>query len=266
MSKNSAIYLGDVRHARYRPRKHKLNYRVFSFLLDLDELADLDKNSRVFGYNRRAIFSFRDEDHGNGRPGELRQWVEDRLHQAGLPDQHMKIHILCYPRIFGYVFNPMTTYFCYGPDDELQAILYEVSNTYGERHTYVIPVAAGTTGRIRQSCAKDFYVSPFMPMSCTYHFQIEPPGDKLLLRIDLSDLEGPLFVATFAGKRQPFTDSILLRIFFSYPLMTLKVTLGIHWEALRLWLKGNPVYRHKDALRPVDSSIIKDDATAGKPH
>lgn len=268
MSVQSALFLGDVMHARLRPRRHKLHYRVFSLLLDLDELPALGAASRLFGHNRRAILSFWDKDHGDGETGGLRSWVEARLVEAGCFEVGMSLRVLCYPRILGYAFNPLTVYFCYAPDGRLRAILYEVRNTFGERHTYVIAVVGGETSPIRHGCAKELYVSPFLPMACFYRFHIEPPGEAILVRIDESDADGPLLVASFAGKRQPMTDRSLLGALLRYPLMTLKVTAGIHWEALRLWRKGVPVHRHQAADRPVASTIVTtrfEDATAHEP-
>ncbi|WP_018431231.1 DUF1365 family protein [Hoeflea sp. 108] len=256
MSGQSALFCGKVMHMRVRPRRHKLRYRVFSLLLDFDELEAVSAASRLFGYNRPAMLSFWDADHGDGSPGGLRAWIEARLREAGRLEEGMSIRVLCYPRILGYVFNPLTVYFCYASGGTLRAILYEVCNTFAERHTYVIPVEDGATGPVRQGCAKELYVSPFMPMSCFYRFHIEPPGENVLVRIDESDAGGALLVASFSGRRQPLTDRALLRALFRYPLMTLKVTLGIHWEALRIWWKGIPVHHHSAAASRVATTVV----------
>jgi DUF1365 family protein len=256
MSLRSALFSGTVTHTRLRPRRHRLHYRVFSLLLDLDEMPGVSVTSRLFGYNRCAILSFWDADHGDGSASGLRGWVEAQLAKADRLESGMRIRVLCYPRILGYVFNPLTVYFCHAPDGPLRAILYEVCNTFGERHTYVIPLDAGASGPIRQGCAKELYVSPFMPMSCFYRFHIEPPGDRVLVRIDESDAAGPLLAASFAGRRQELTDRALLGALFRYPLMTLKVTLGIHWEALRIWWKGIPVHRHNAAVQKISTTVV----------
>ena len=203
----SAIYAGDVVHARHRPRRHRLHYRVFSLLLDLDELPALARGSRLLGHNRAAIFSFWDKDHGDGGTGTLRPWVEARLCEAGLDLFRPRIAVLCYPRIFGYVFNPLTLYFCTDGSGTLRAVLYEVCNTYGERHTYVIPAAPGAGRLVRQRAEKRHFVSPFMPMHCTYDFAIRPPAESVLVRIDESDADGPLLLASFAATRRPLTDA-----------------------------------------------------------
>ena len=187
MSGQTALFLGDVMHARLRPRRHKLHYHVFSLLLDLDELPAISATSRLFGHNRRAVLSFWDKDHGDGGSGGLRAWIETRLREAGCHEAGMSLRVLCYPRILGYVFNPLTVYFCYAPNGTLRAILYEVCNTFGERHTYVIAVSGDRSGAIRHGCAKELYVSPFLPMECFYRFHIEPPDETILVRIEESD-------------------------------------------------------------------------------
>lgn len=260
MSSHSAIYAGHVLHVRSRPRKHSLRYSVFSLLIDLDEIGHLGKRLRLFGYNRAALYSVHDVDHGNGRKGELGAWVGERLAAAGLEGAGWKIRMLCYPRIFGYVFNPLTVYFCYRAEGDLAAVLYEVCNTFNERHTYVIPVEAAADGEIlRHRCAKEMYVSPFMPMNCEYNFRISPPGDDVTINIGENDPEGPLLFAAFTGKRRPLSDAGLLSMLLQYPLMTLKVMGGIHWEALKLWWKGVPIYRHKPAAARIASTIVVQD-------
>lgn len=260
MKLKSGLFIGKVMHMRLRPKRHSLNYRVFSLLLDIDELPQLDVSMRLFGYNRRALVSFYDRDHGHSINGGLRSWVEDRLAAAGLLAPQMSIYILCYPRILGYVFNPLTLYFCYDHDNRLNAILYEVCNTFGERHTYIIPVVGADCGPvtkpIQQSCAKDFYVSPFMPMNCFYNFHIEPPQEKILIRIDEEDTEGLLLVASFAGERSALNDRTLGSALLRHPLMTLKVSVGIYWEAFRLWKKGVTIHPHKAAEKAIASTVV----------
>jgi DUF1365 family protein len=251
---NSALYAGKVVHARLRPKRHKLTYRVFSLVLDLDEIKTLGRELKLFAHNSAAVFSFHDRDHGDGS-GDLRSWVEAQLGAAGIVLAAPKITLLCYPRIFGYVFNPITVWFCH-EGDELKVILYEVHNTFGERRTYVIRVAPGASA-IEQGCAKELYVSPFVPMDCAYAFHIKPPGENVLVAIDETDARGLLLKASFAGVRKPLTDRELLRALFAYPLMTLKVTAAIHWEALKLWAKGVPVLRHRAAPTRVATSIVE---------
>ena len=233
----SAIYTGVVAHKRLRPKRYKLSYRVFSLLLDLDELPDLPL--RWLAVNRRGLLSFHESDHGDG--GALRPWVAARLAEAGIGADG-PVRMLCYPRMLGYVFNPLTVYFCYRADGGLAAIIHEVHNTHGERHAYVL---GGGEGTVRHSCAKTFFVSPFMPMDCVYHFTISPPGESVSVGIVERDSAGTLLTATFSGERSELSDGGLLRAVFTHPLMTLKVTAAIHWEAVKLLLKGLRVYRHK---------------------
>ena len=248
----SALYAGVVVHARLRPRRHRLRYRVFSLLLDLDEIDVLSQRLRLFRHNRAGLFSFHDRDHGDGT--DLRGWIGRQLAAAGITLSDPKVSVLSYPRIFGYVFNPLTVWFC-RDGNTLRAIIYEVHNTFGERRTYVIPVAPGAT-RIEQAADKALYVSPFVPMECAYAFHIVPPGERVLIAIDETDAEGLLLKASFAGERRELTDSALLRAVFAYPLMTLKVTAAIHWEALKLWLKGVPSFRHEPAARRIATSTV----------
>ena len=248
----SALYAGVVMHSRLRPRRHRLRYRVFSLLLDLEELPVLNR-LRLFGHNRAAPLSFYDRDHGAG-DGDLKAWVATQLADAGIRLVEPRVQVLCYPRIFGYVFNPLTVYFC-SNGAELRAILYEVHNTFGEKRTYVVPVAYSGEW-IEQTCAKELYVSPFVPMGCTYRFSIVPPGERVLVGISENDRDGLLLKASFSGERRDFNDATLRRALFAYPLMTLKVTAAIYWEALRLWLKGVPYFVRKPAASRIATTIV----------
>ena len=251
----SAIYEGLVVHERLRPKHHRLSYRVFSLLLDIDELDTLDRKFRLFAYNRWAPLAFFDRDHGLADGSPLRPWVEARLKEAGLNVSSGAIRLLCYPRVFGYVFNPLSVYFCYDNNDCLQAILYEVCNTYKERHTYVIPVGEGNNKVIRQQVQKSMYVSPFISMETTYHFQILPPDAETSIGIRQEDSDGPLLVASFKGKREQISSETLTKTLIRFPLLTFKIIAGIHWEALRLWLKGIRFVIYKPAAQSVESSI-----------
>jgi DUF1365 family protein len=254
----SCIYTGAVMHRRTRPRRHKLAYDVTYFLLDLDELPALDSGITGFGYNRPNLFSFYDRDHGDGSGAPLRGWVESHLAKAGIDIHGGPIRLLCYPRMLGYVFNPISIYFCYRSDQSLAAILYEVTNTFHERHSYLMAVdgPADDTTILRHACAKELYVSPFIEMDMTYHFRIRAPGNGFALSIQEADAEGTLLFASFAGKREALTSANSLLSFMKFPLLTLKVIGGIHWEALKLWLKGVPLVHHpRPPAEPV--TIVK---------
>jgi uncharacterized protein len=256
MTLSSAFYEGIVIHERVRPKRHRLRYRVFSLLLDLDELPSLDRNLRLFGYNRGAVFSFFERDHGRRELTGLRDWVTDHLASAGIAVTGLSIRVLCYPRMFGYAFNPLSVFFCDGADGNLVAILYEVSNTFGEKHTYVLPAERGSSEVVRQTCRKEFFVSPFIEMSCAYKFRIVSPADKVSVAISQNDERGHLLSATFVGHRKPLSDATLARALVSHPLMTFKVIGGIHWEALRLWLKGIPMVPYRRASQSVGASVV----------
>ena len=235
----SALYAGEVTHVRLIPRRHRLRYRMFQVLLDLDEGPALAARSRLFGWNRPALFSFQERDHGDGRPADLKAYVLETLAEAGIDLAGGRVAILCMPRILGHVFNPLSVYYCRRADGSLAAMLYEVNNTFGQRHSYLIPVAGDGDRDIRQACAKAFYVSPFMDMAMTYAFRLTEPGETLSTAIQGRDGAGRLLIAAaFAGARRRLDDRTLSWAFAAFPLLTLKVVAAIHWEAARLALKG----------------------------
>ena len=234
---HSGLYGGSVMHHRLRPKEHRLRYSIFYLLLDLDEIDALADKLRLFSHNRFNLFSFHDRDHGEGARKSPRERIERQLQEAGV-DAGGPIRLLTMPRILGYAFNPLSIYFCHRPDGSLCAILYEVNNTFGQRHNYLIAVAPGTKGPIRQESRKAFYVSPFMTTDMVYSFSIVPPGKDVSVSVIGRDDSGPLIVAKLAAVRQELTDAVLARAFFVYPLLTFKVIAGIYWEALLIWLKG----------------------------
>jgi len=237
---NSCIYTGNVMHHRQAPVQHRFNYRVFSLLIDLNELAELNR-LKLFSVNSFNLFSFHEKDHGQGT-GQLIQEIRAVLSKRGFAAENFNIKLLCYPRILGYTFNPLSVYFCYDNQGHLRVILYEVSNTFGSRHTYLIEVH-GNPDIVRQGCSKQMYVSPFMPMDTGYSFRIRPPAEHVAVCIRQTDLKRcdtslkTLLYATFSGHKQQISNQSLIRLFIKYPLMTLKVMAGIHWEAFRLWRK-----------------------------
>ena len=236
----SALYLGRVMHKRLRPFVHAFTYRVFSLYLDLDELPALQRRLRLFSHNRWNLFGFHDRDHGARDGTPLKPWIERHLEAAGIELEGGPVRVLCFPRVLGYVFNPLAIWFCYHADGSLRAILYEVSNTFGQSHGYLAPVPAGRGARrpIDQSAVKGFYVSPFIGMVSRYDFRLAEPAERLAVAILQWVPEGGQLLARQTGRRHELNDRVLLRAFFAYPLMSLKVIGAIHWEALRLWIKG----------------------------
>ena len=236
----ASLYIGDVMHARMKPVAHRFTYRVFSMLLDTDRLDDAGAQSPFFSIGKFNLVSFNPADHGPRDGSSLGDYARDILAKAGVDTAGARVMILAYPRILGYSFNPLTTFFVYGRDHALLGVLYEVRNTFGEWHTYVAPVKPGelTSAGLRQERDKIFYVSPFNGLAMRYLFRLKPPSESLTLRILETDEEGPILAATFAGARADLTTRTLLGTCLSLPLMTLKVILGIHWEALRLYIKG----------------------------
>lgn len=237
MSFQSALYVGAVMHRRVQPAVHQFRYRAFWLLIDLDELPALTAGLRLLSHNRFNLFALNEADHGDGSATSLRVQAERHLSDAGIDIAGGSIRLLCIPRTLGYSFNPISIYFCHRPGGELAAIIYEVHNTFGERHCYVSSIDANVR-EIRQNCRKDFYVSPFMDMDLAYEFRLTQPAKRIAIGISASKGGNRVLNACLTGLRRELTDSTLLLIFLTIPLITAKVTLAIHWEALRLWFKG----------------------------
>jgi DUF1365 family protein len=236
----AALYVGEVMHARLKPIGHRFSYRVMSLLIDLDRLAEADRQSPLFGVNRAALYSFNEADHGARDGSPLRAYAQRCAAERGIDLSGGRVLLLCYSRLLGYTFNPLSVYFCYRADGALALLIYEVRNTFGEIHPYVLPVGPDQISEagVRQQQVKLFYVSPFVEMAMRYHFRVLPPDQQVKLRILETDHEGPLLAATFNGRRRALNTVELLRAFVALPLVTLKIAAAIHWEALRLWLKG----------------------------
>ena len=244
MSLKSQIYEGSVMHRRLAPREHHFRYNVFWLLLDLDEIETLAGKLKWFSYNRLNLFSFYDRDHGDGSAVPIREQIRLKLEKRGI--EAKKIFLFCMPRTLGFSFNPLSIFFCYGADEKLIAIVHEVHNTFGERHSYVFSVEENTR-TLRQSCRKDFYVSPFLEMEMRYDFRISGPDDRIGVAITASNNQGPKVCAALAGERRALSDQALWRTFLRVPFVTLKVIGAIHWQALKLW-------RKKISLQPRSSA------------
>jgi DUF1365 family protein len=234
---NSCIYNGTVIHKRYKPKTHFFKYSVFSLLLDLSELELLNDKIRFFSFNKLNLISFFEKDHGNRDGTSLVNWVKNYLKKNQIETENIKIKLLCYPRIFGYVFNPLSVFFVYDKNEKLVSILYEVKNTFGEQHTYVFRVD-NENNLIQNNCSKKFHVSPFIQMDCNYFFKILKPGERLSIIIDQYDPTGKILFASQDGKKANLTGKELIKSYLKHPLMTFKIISAIHFEAFKLWIKG----------------------------
>jgi hypothetical protein len=234
---NSCIYNGSVIHKRFKPKEHFFKYKVFSLFIDLSELEELNKNLKFFSFNKFNLISFHEKDHGERDGSSLLDWVKLNLRNNNISTENIKIKLLCYPRILGYVFNPLSIFFIYNKDENLISILYEVKNTFGEQHTYVFKVESENK-LIQNNCSKKFHVSPFIEMNCNYFFRILKPGENLSVKIDQYDQEGKILFASQDGKRSDLTSKNLMNSYLKHPLMTFKIISAIHFEAFKLWIKG----------------------------
>ena len=233
------LYVGEVTHRRVRPFHHRLRYRVYMLLLDLDAAEAKLSGLKWLRPGRWGLMRWNASDYGRkGDPRPPRDQIEEQLSGGGITLDGGPIRLLTMPRILGYGFNPLSVYFCYRPDGELAALVYEVSNTFGERHSYLIARPEGDARDRRQTAPKRFFVSPFMDMGMTYDFIVRPPGQDLSVTVNVRRGDAPILTATFAGQHRPLDDASLARAFWSHPLLTWKVIAAIHWEAIKLMLKG----------------------------
>lgn len=258
MNARSGIYAGHVVHKRLSPCAHGFKYKVFALALDLDEVESLSDCLRLFSYNRFGVTSFFDADHGRGDGRTAAAHIRSTLADAGFAEAGARVVLVCYPRILGFVFNPLSVYFCYEAEGRLAVIVYEVTNTFAERTSYVIPVG-GNGAIVRQACAKRMYVSPFTEPQASYGFHVVPPEDSVVIGVNLRDAGGPVLKTHFRGERLPLTNRNLAAVLARHPLMTLKVVAAIHVEAARLWMKRVPLARRHvspgysvSVVRPVE--------------
>lgn len=230
----TCLYRGEVVHRRLTPVRHELRYRVFNLFADVDRLEDTSSRLKLFSYNRFNLFSVMDRNHGpgDGTPINLHAWTLVRAADGG---EHVtRIFMFCYPSVLGYVFNPLTVYYGFDAGDRLRLMIYEVNNTFGGRHSYVVPVGAD----FAQKAPKHFFVSPFNAVEGNYTFHFTAPEEKIALGVALSVAGQPVLNAYVSGARTALSDTTLLRSFLGIPFLTLKVIGAIHLQALRLWWKG----------------------------
>ena len=245
---NSCIYNGKVIHKRFKPKEHYFKYSVFSLLIDLSELRKIEQEISFFSLNKFNLISFYEKDHGERDGSSLEEWVKKNLEQNKIETVDIKIKLLCYPRIFGYVFNPLSIFFVYNQNDKLKSILYEVKNTFGEQHTYIFRIDQHQNV-FKHDCSKKFHVSPFIEMNCKYFFKTQLPDEKISVIIDQHDNEGKILYASQDGKRSNLTSKELLKSYINHPLMTFKIILAIHFEAFKLWSKGIKFIKKKIKLK-----------------
>lgn len=238
MALNHALMIADIVHARQRPKKHAFRYGVYYLCFDLEDLGRLP--CALLALNRWNLFSFYERDHGAGDGTSLDGWVRNVLYEWGLNEADGKIILLTLPRILGYVFNPVSFWFCLDKAGHLRAVLSEVCNTFRERHCYLSfhddhrPISSDDWLRAE----KVFHVSPFMDVKGYYLFRFAYRNEKIGVWIDHHNEEGLILQTSVVGQRHPLTSSNLLKCFLRYPLVTIKVISLIHFEAVRLFLKG----------------------------
>ena len=244
----SSIYNGTVIHKRFKPKTHYFKYSVFSLLIDLSELETLDKKIKFFSFNKFNLISFFEKDHGSRDGSSLIKWVKKNLYENNIQYNNITIKLLCYPRIFGYVFNPLSVFFIYDNNEKLISILYEVKNTFGEQHTYIFKVE-NDSKLFQHNCAKKFHVSPFIEMNCNYFFRILKPGEKISIIIDQYQINEKILYASQDGQRVDFSTKELIKSYLKHPLMTFKIISAIHFEAFKLWAKGIKFIKKKIKIR-----------------
>ncbi len=238
MSIEATLYHGTVVHKRFKPVRHRLSYSVFNVLLPLEQIDDICSRIWCLSRNRFNLVSFHDRDHGCRDGLNVAEYVENTFLDAGFSREFHSYYALLYPRILGYAFNPLTTYFAIDRTGEIAAMLYEVSNTFGEHTHYMVAGGQTENGVLTQTCRKAFHVSPFNEADGDYGFRVTLPDDHISVGVTLRRAREPVLNAYFSGRGTPLTSAALLKAVIRQPLMTWKVIIGIHFEAGRLWLKG----------------------------
>jgi DUF1365 family protein len=250
------IGFGQVRHTRLRPARNAFAYATYFLMLPMRSLAR--QPDPALPRNRFGLVSFHDADHGDGR-GDALGWLEALLAGEGIDDADGEVWLHTYPRVLGYVFKPVSFWYCHRRDGSLAAIVAEVNNTFGERHCYLLTGAQLGWGRELQA-TKVFHVSPFCKVEGRYRFRfLRTPADGLhpartVARIDHDDAQGPLLLTSVSGVLEPVTPASLRRAFFGHPLMSVGVIARIHWQALKLWTKRVPFFTKPE---PPDSLVTR---------
>jgi uncharacterized protein len=252
------LYVGSVMHRRSRPVQRRFEYRVFWLILDLDRLPETASALKLMSVERFNLVSFYARDHADGGDGPLRDKVATLATAAGFSADGPML-LMTMPRVLGYVFNPISVFFCHDARNKLTAIVWEVSNTFGGRHSYVIGVDDPEAMVQRQRCVKELHVSPFIGMDIEYRFRLVRRGERLTIGIADHDRDGLLMSAAMSADRRPLTDRALLAAFARTPFETVKVTAAIHWQALRLWLKGA---RFRNGPGGDDKAVARHSASA----
>ena len=252
--KPATLYAGYVGHVRHIPFRHRFKYRIWMLALDLDQVDALAAHSKVFAHNRFALAALYDKDHGFRDGSPLRGYVESALAQAGLDQYGASITFLAMPRVLGYGFNPISFYFCHDAQGRLGAILHQVKNTFGGQIGYLM--SAGPEAIIRQSAPKSMHVSPFFDMQGGYRFALCAPAKKFNVSIQYGG-EVRRMTATMALSATPFTDSAIVKMLLQMPFISLKVVAAIHWQALKLFLRGA---KFVPELKTAHASIVQGSA------
>lgn len=251
----SHIYECTVMHQRLRPKRHGFSYRVFYLWLDLDDIDALDGDLAFFSRNRFNLFSFHDRDHLGGEHENVKGGLLEVLVAHGIDTARIAtIKMLAFPRVLGYIFNPVTFFYAFSADGSPLCALAQVTNTYREQKFYVMkePGADGFS----LATPKLFYVSPFSALDLKFDFHLRLPGEKLHITVDDTDEEGKMLVSALTGTRREFSDASLLICAVKYPLLTLKVIFLIHWHAFLLWIKRVPWFS-KSANRELQQDVLR---------